>query len=101
MNQEVIERPALSTAVDDLFRVRAEIKRLTEIETNIKEVLTMAGGNTIDGSFVQACLKTVTPAPALDHKALVAYLQVSPHVSERFMKAKASYVTITLKPLER
>ena len=100
MNQEVIERPALSTAVDDLFRVRAEIKRLTEIETNIKEILTMDGGTTIDGSFVQAYVKTVTPAPTLDHKALIAYLQVSPHVTERFMKAKAPYLMITLKPLE-
>lgn len=100
MTQETLERPALSTAVDNLFRVRAEIKRLSEEESKIKEALQMDGSATINGSFVQACLKTVRPAPALDHKALIEYLMVSPQVKARFMVDKASYVTITLKPLE-
>ena len=103
MTQETTERSALSAAADDLFRTRSEIKRLTEIETQIKDFLTIAGGGatTIDGSFVRACLKTVQPAPALDHKALIEYLMVSPQVKARFMKEKDPYTTITLKPLER
>lgn len=93
-------RALVSGAVDDLFRVRAEIKRLTEVETNIKEIIQRDGHAIVDGSFVQAVVKTISPADTTDYKGLIAHLKVKPAVLAKFAKAKAAYVTITLKPLE-
>lgn len=97
---EVIDNP-VTVAVDDLFKIRAEIKRLTEIESRIKEVVMTAGQNRIEGTFTVAVLKTIQPAPSTDWEGIGAYLKVSQDVLDIFAKPKAAYTTITFKPLER
>ena len=99
---EVIDKPVnVSAAVDDLFKIRDEIKRLTEIESRIKEVIMTAGASRIEGTFTVAVLKKVQPAPGTDWEALTTYLKVSQDVLDIFAKPKAAYTTITFKPLER
>jgi hypothetical protein len=99
---EMIEATAAAEtmhAVDQLHIVREQLKALQEKEKGLKETILAAMEEEVEGFHVKAKVSYVAETESPDFKAVCNFLKVKPTILAKFMKKKAGYSIINIRPL--
>ena len=90
------ENMVLGIAVDKLALINAQIKDLQDQADVLKQVLIGSNMAVVEGEKYRAAIAFKEPKPAVDYKAVVAFIKPDEKILKKFLKVKAPYYAVSL-----